>query len=93
MAEAMERDMRNRFFVSFLLTIPIILLSMLGETLFGLESFEPFGITQLVDAGAVDSGGLLVWLDVHRWSHHLVKAPHVEHECPHRRRRHGRVGV
>ena len=45
MAAAMERDMRNRFFVSLLLTIPIILLSMLGETLFGLEPFEPFGIS------------------------------------------------
>ncbi len=37
MAAAMERDMRNRFFVALLLTIPIILYSPLGESLFGID--------------------------------------------------------
>jgi len=41
---AMERDMRNRFFVSFLLTIPVILYSELGETLFGNIPPAPFGL-------------------------------------------------
>lgn len=35
MAAAMQRDMRNRFLVSFILTIPVILYSELGETIFG----------------------------------------------------------
>ena len=37
MAEAMERDMRNRFFVALVLTIPVILLSPLAVNTFGLE--------------------------------------------------------
>ena len=37
MAADMERDMRNRFFVALLLTIPIILYSPLGESLFGID--------------------------------------------------------
>ena len=44
MAAAMERDMRNRFFVSFLLTIPVILYSELGETIFGDMPPAPFGL-------------------------------------------------
>lgn len=44
MAAAMERDMRNRFLVSFLLTIPVILYSELGDTLFGGTPPTPFGI-------------------------------------------------
>ncbi len=35
MAAAMERDMRNRFLVSLILTKPVILYSELGETIFG----------------------------------------------------------
>ncbi len=35
MAAAMERDMRNRFLVSLILTIPVILYSELGKTIFG----------------------------------------------------------
>ncbi|MGE3796699.1 MAG: copper-translocating P-type ATPase [Thermomicrobiales bacterium] len=37
MAAAMERDMRNRFLVAFLLSIPLVLLSSLGEELFGYQ--------------------------------------------------------
>lgn len=44
MAAAMERDMRNRFIVSFLLTIPVVLYSELGETLFGWTPPVPFGL-------------------------------------------------
>ncbi|MEO8538129.1 MAG: copper-translocating P-type ATPase [bacterium] len=44
MAAAMERDMRNRFLVSFLLTIPVILYSDLGDFLFGRVPPTPFGI-------------------------------------------------
>ncbi len=44
MAAAMERDMRNRFLVSFLLTIPVILYSELGETIFGDMPPAPFGL-------------------------------------------------
>ncbi len=46
MAKAMEADMRNRFFVSLVLTIPVILYSMLGVRLFGLNLPTPFGITK-----------------------------------------------
>jgi len=45
MAKAMERDMRNRFLVSFLLTIPVILYSELGATLFGDMPPAPFGLS------------------------------------------------
>lgn len=44
MARAMEADMRNRFFVSLALTIPIILYSSLGTNLFKLHLPTPFGI-------------------------------------------------
>jgi Cu2+-exporting ATPase len=37
MAAAMERDMRNRFFVALLLTIPTILYSPLAESFFGID--------------------------------------------------------
>ena len=40
MAAAMERDMRNRFFVAVLLTIPVILLSPLAVNTFGIELLE-----------------------------------------------------
>jgi len=45
MAQAMEADMRNRFFVSLLLTIPVILYSPLGTSLFKLHLPIPFGIS------------------------------------------------
>src|SRR5262245_18602443 len=37
MAAAMERDMRNRFFVALALTIPVVLLSPLAVITFGIE--------------------------------------------------------
>ena len=40
MAAAMERDMRNRFFVALVLTIPVILLSPLAVNTFGLELLD-----------------------------------------------------
>ncbi|MGH2968732.1 MAG: heavy metal translocating P-type ATPase, partial [Solirubrobacteraceae bacterium] len=40
MAAAMERDMRNRFFVALALTIPVLLLSPLAVNTFGIELFE-----------------------------------------------------
>ncbi len=45
MAVAMERDMRNRFLVALILTIPIVLLSALGEKLFGIGAWRPFGLS------------------------------------------------
>ncbi len=44
MARAMEAEMRSRFFVSLVLTIPIILYSSLGTTLLRLHLPTPFGI-------------------------------------------------
>jgi len=44
MAKAMEADIRNRFLFSFLLTIPLILYSSLGISVFGLHLPTPFGI-------------------------------------------------
>ncbi len=40
MAAAMERDMRNRFFVALLLTIPVLLLSPLAVNTFNLELID-----------------------------------------------------
>ena len=40
MAAAMERDMRNRFFVALALTIPVVLLSPLAVNTFGIELLE-----------------------------------------------------
>ena len=45
MARAMEADMRTRFFVSLVLTIPVILYSPLGTFLFKLHLPTPFGIS------------------------------------------------
>ena len=45
MARAMEADMRNRFFVSLVLTIPVVLYSPLGTSLFKLHLPTPFGIS------------------------------------------------
>jgi P-type Cu2+ transporter len=43
MAAAMERDMRNKFFIALILTIPIVLYAPLGMTLTGLQ-LPTFGI-------------------------------------------------
>jgi Cu2+-exporting ATPase len=40
MAAAMERDMRNRFFVALVLTVPVILLSPLAVNTFGIELLD-----------------------------------------------------
>jgi Cu2+-exporting ATPase len=40
MAAAMERDMRNRFFVALVLTIPVVLLSPLAVNTFGIELLD-----------------------------------------------------
>ncbi len=45
LAREMEADMRRRFFVSLVLTIPIILYSSLGTTLFHLRLPTPFGVS------------------------------------------------
>jgi Cu2+-exporting ATPase len=45
MAQQMEADMRNRFFVSLVLTIPVVLYSPLGVNLFKLHLPTPFGIS------------------------------------------------
>src|SRR5688572_555413 len=46
--EAMERDMRNRFLVALVFTIPIVLWSMVGTELLGTEPATPFGIDREV---------------------------------------------
>ena len=40
MAAAMERDMRNRFFIALALTIPVVLLSPLAVNTFGIELLD-----------------------------------------------------
>src|SRR5829696_2706414 len=42
--QAMERDMRNRFLVALVFTIPIVAWSMVGTKLLGTELATPFGI-------------------------------------------------
>ena len=42
--DAMERDMRNRFLVALVFTIPIVLWSMVGTELLGTELATPFDI-------------------------------------------------
>src|SRR5258708_1642080 len=44
MAAAMEADMRRRFFVALVLTIPIVLYSSLGTSVFRLHLPTPFGV-------------------------------------------------
>src|SRR5215467_12719887 len=44
MAKLMEADMRKRFFVSLVLTIPVVLYSPLGTNLFKVHLPTPFGI-------------------------------------------------
>ncbi len=45
MAAAMERDMRSRFLVSLVLTIPVVLYSDLGDAIFGATPPAPFGLS------------------------------------------------
>ena len=45
MAAAMEREMRGRFLVSFVLTIPVIIYSSLGNAIFGGTPPAPFGLS------------------------------------------------
>src|SRR3972149_2197494 len=47
-AKKMEADMRRRFLISFLLSIPIILYSPLGRTYFGLELPSPIPVSWLL---------------------------------------------
>ena len=47
MAKAMERDMRNKFFVALLLTIPTVLYSLLGVNLLGMR-LPTFGLGENV---------------------------------------------
>lgn len=48
MAKQMEADMRRRFWISLLLTIPTVLYSPLGETLFGLKLPTPIPVNWLL---------------------------------------------
>ncbi|MBI2676500.1 MAG: copper-translocating P-type ATPase [Candidatus Yanofskybacteria bacterium] len=48
MAKKMEQDMRRRFWVSFLLSIPIFLYSPVGEKVLGLVLFSPISINWLL---------------------------------------------
>ncbi len=45
MAASMERYMRNRFLISLLLTVPVVLYSELGEAIFGGMPPAPFGLS------------------------------------------------
>lgn len=45
MARAMEADMRTRFFVALVLTIPVIFYSALGVRFFGVHLPTPFGVS------------------------------------------------
>jgi P-type Cu2+ transporter len=42
--DAMARDMRNRFLVALLFTVPIVAWSMVGTSIFGAKLATPFGI-------------------------------------------------
>ena len=44
-AASMERDMRNRFFVSLVLTVPVFLFSHLATQILGLHLMLPFGLS------------------------------------------------
>jgi Cu2+-exporting ATPase len=44
LARAMEVDMRTRFFVALVLTIPVVPYSSLGLRLFGVHVPTPFGV-------------------------------------------------
>jgi Cu2+-exporting ATPase len=46
--EAMERDMRDRFLIALVFTIPIVLWSMVGTELLGTELATPFGLDREV---------------------------------------------
>jgi Cu2+-exporting ATPase len=48
MAKLMEEDIRNKFFFSLILTIPIILYSPLGEKIFGIYLPSPIAIPWLL---------------------------------------------
>lgn len=54
MAKAMEAGMRRRFWVSFLLTIPIVLYSPLGQKILGLTLPAPLPVNSALPDGGVN---------------------------------------
>ena len=48
MAAAMERDMRNRFFVALVLTIPVIVFSPLGYTTLGIRPVHSLAVRNVI---------------------------------------------
>lgn len=69
--EAMVRDMRNRFFVAFILAIPIFLYSPLFTDYFGIQLPQPFGLSNellsfLLATPAVLYGGWVFYIGAWR---------------------------
>src|SRR5688572_12527097 len=48
MAKAMEVDMRRRFFIAFILSIPVVLYSMAGMSMFGRGLPSPIPVNWLL---------------------------------------------
>lgn len=60
MAKQMEREMRTGFFISFFLTIPIVLYSAMGEKVFGIHLPTPLPVNSIFPDGGVNLLSLLL---------------------------------
>ena len=88
MAATMERDMRNKFFVALLLTIPTVLYSPLGMNLLGRAPAHLRARRERHHALALNAGRFLFRLDLHLRRLPFFAAAHAKHERAHR---HGRA--
>ena len=93
MAAAMERDMRNRFFVALALTIPVVLYSPLGGELVRPRAVDSARRPQLDHARCCRRRSSGSGLDVHRRRLDVAAPPRAQHERADRHRRARRLAV
>ena len=92
--DSMVRDMRNRFVVALVFTIPIVLWSMVGTELLGTELATPFGIDRRRVAVPAEPADRLLRLD-HLLHRRRLRAPEPDagHDGARRRRDRHRMGL
>ena len=85
--DAMVADMRNRFWVAAVLSVPVLLFSPIGREVFGFTVPAPFGLRDdVVRAAAVAAGDLLLGVDLLRRRLSGRSGPDAGHDGAGRRR-------
>jgi hypothetical protein len=90
--DAMARDMRNRFVVALMFTVPVVLWSNVGKNLLGSELATPFGMDRDVWAAPGEPADRLLRLDdLLRGGRHRTPCANAGHDVPGPRRDRHRV--